>query len=102
MKRRRLHSCEATITAARPWTLHPCCEAHVLGVVRTTVQRLVEEEALPSTILHIGEGGRRIVRFDLVATERWRAERRERQVEAVLDGRRYIHRQTPRATEVRR
>ncbi|MGH9867911.1 MAG: helix-turn-helix transcriptional regulator [Candidatus Polarisedimenticolia bacterium] len=68
--------------------------ADFLGVHTSTVGRLVDREGLPAIVLTRGKAtekraGRRSLRFEPAAVEAWIASRRERQLVATIEGRRY-------------
>ena len=72
--------------------LRPIDAARLLGVSRPTVLRLVRDEGLPAVLLSGGEGRRRILRFDADQLREWIGGRRDRQIAATIEGRRYTRR----------
>ena len=72
--------------------LTPVEAARLLSISRSTLLSLIEREDLPHVLLAGGSGTRRIVRFRADELETWIGGRRDRQVKAILDGRRYSRR----------
>jgi predicted DNA-binding transcriptional regulator AlpA len=70
--------------------LRPAEVAELLAVSKSTVVRLVKDEALPCRVLCVGPGGEkrrnRLIRFSQAEVEKWLEGRRERQL---LDWSRY-------------
>jgi hypothetical protein len=81
---------DAAVSTDPLWTVTDA--AAYLQVSRWMIARLVEHEGLPTIVISGGGGRRRTLRFRPGDLEEWLAGRRERQLEALLDGKRYTRR----------
>ena len=66
----------------------PGAMGRLLGVGRTTVGRLVDEEGMPAIVLREGPS-RRVIRFDEDEVVAWIKGRRARQIAGTLNGHRF-------------